>query len=108
MNSEKSVVDKLLPLAVSNDMPGPSNVNRETPAYADQSNEFEGLGILTQFIRKIPEPTAIKNPTLSSITLLTEEFKDEYTELIDIMDRANAHLKLLKAAKLKGRMPLKL
>ena len=90
-------------IRTSNDNQGNSNLDHES------SNDFDNLGILTQFIYKAPgESTSSQNPTTSRINLLIEELKDEYRELIDHLDRANSHLELLKASKLKGRTPLKL
>ena len=90
-------------IRTSNDNQGNSNLDHKS------RNDFDDFGILTQFICKAPgESTSSQNPTTSSINLLIEELKDEYRELIDHLDRANLHLELLKAAKLKGRTPLKL
>ena len=94
----------------SNDDPGPSNSNQETPATSDWNDKFDDLGTLTQFIGKAPGESSAnnENPTMSRITLLAAEFKEECSELIENLERANVHLDSLKAAKLKGRTPLKL
>ena len=109
MSNENNVdgADQPLPPKTSDDAPGPSNANQQTSGTDNPTDELDDLGILTQFIGKAGEEPA-NNPTMSSVNLLMEEFKEEYSDLVDTLDRANGHLDALKAAKTRGRTPLKL
>ena len=112
MSNEENVdvVDQPLPPKTSDDAPGPSNANQQTPVKNNRTKEFDDLGILTQFIGKAAGESANNNinPTTSSINHLMDEFKEEYSNLVDTLDRAYSHLDALKAAKMRGRTPLKL
>ena len=91
-------------LAHSQDGASSSQAQKDT-------EEFESLGILTQYI----DPSQPTNPTRlqadnpdQNIERLTNKFKAKYEELVDSLDREKGHKLSLDQAKQRGRTPNKL
>ena len=75
------------------------------------AEEFEALGILTQYIGPSPPANPTRPQTDSpdqNIDRLTNKFKAKYEELVDSLDRAKGHKLSLDQAKQRGRTPSKL
>ena len=102
MNSHHPIKEEELPSGQSD------TTNR---AGSSQDEEFESLGILTQYIGLAqPANSTSKNRdnTEQNIDKLTNKFKAKYEELVDSLDRAKGHKLSFEQARQRGRTPNKL
>ena len=103
-----------LPLG-QNDSNPPGNSANHGAGSSHEEEDFESLGLLTQFIG--PPVASTQNQTMGNgtdqnndgeIDQITAHFKSQYEDLVDSLDRAKGHKTSLGQAKQKGRTPAKL
>ena len=87
---------------------------REQQEEEEEQDEFEQLGLLTQYIGQPPRTRNDRGSTSANWFKKTEtqkellSFKERYLELTDTLDRASNHKEALSKAIARGRTPARL
>ena len=94
------------------DLPSNQDMLNNDPSQTstDLQEEFDSLGLLTQYLDVSGSSTRRRHRTdpENAVEKQKDDFKKKYLEVTELLDRATSQLESLSNAKSKGRTPIRL